>query len=92
MDTIAIVVVDKAANDLICLLVALKIVALVTFRFKDRVKRLNMGVLIRRFRRYSLVNNSKLFTSLRKPMANELWTVIRSNNWSIRLVKELTLH
>ena len=92
MDAIAIVVVDKAANDLIRLLVTLKIMTLITLRLKYGVERLDVGVLIRRLRRYSLVDNFKLFTGLCKSMANELWTIVRSNNWPIRFVKELALH
>ena len=56
------------------------------------MKRLDVSVLIRRLGRYSFMDHFELFTGLGKPMTNELWTIIGSDNRPIRFVKELALH
>ena len=92
MDPLVIIVVNKIADDFIRLLITLELVSLITLRLQDGVERLNMRVLIRRLWRYTFVNQFKLFTCLRKPVANELWPIVRSNDRPIRFVKELALH
>lgn len=83
---------NKAADNFIRLLIALKLVPLVVFRFQNGIERLDVRVLVRRLRWYTFVNQFKLFTGICKPVDNELWPIVGANDRPIRFVKEPVLH
>lgn len=92
MDAVMIVMMDKATHSIIRLLITFKFVTSIALQLQNGMVRLDMGVLVRRLRRYTLMSNPELFTGFCKPMTDEFRTIVRANDRLIHFVKELELH